>query len=63
MNTEEKREMIFNIISDSILDMLVYDRKDDEYCPREFIETAVKDGTITINEMVEKFQEGLQQSI
>lgn len=63
MNNEDSKEMIFNIIEDSILDLLVYDRKEDEDCPREFIENAVKSGIITIDEMVDKFKEGLYKSI
>ena len=53
----ETRLIIKHIIKDGVLNMWAYDRKDDEEMPKGSIEKAVKDGIVTIDEMVEWFRE------
>lgn len=63
MDKEETKEYIFSAIDDMIIDFLVYDRKDDQFLPREVIENMVKNGDLDIDEMVDRFKDGLIQSI
>lgn len=63
MSTEETKEIIMRTIDDMILDFLVYDRKDDEYLPRDVIEDMVKNGDLDIDEMVDRFKDSLIASI
>lgn len=63
MSTEETKEIIMRTIDDMILDFLVYDRKDDEYLPRDVIEDMVKNGDLDIDEMIDRFKDSLIASI
>ena len=63
MNSEETKEIIMRTIDDMILDFLVYDRKNDEYLPRDVIEYMVKNGDLDIDEMVDRFKDSLIASI
>jgi hypothetical protein len=47
-----RRERIIDILSDSIIDLLYYDRKEDEDLPKGGIEEAIKAGEITVEEMI-----------
>ena len=55
------KKQILGLIEDSISDLLYYDRKDDEDCPRGELEEAVKLGKVTIEEMVAKFEKHLRE--
>jgi len=57
------KERILNEIETVVANLLYYDRKDDEDLPVCEIEKAVKDGTIDIDEMVDKFKELLCENI
>jgi len=50
--THSRRERIINILRDSISDLLYYDRKEDEDLPRGGIEEAVRNGEITVENMI-----------
>ena len=50
-----KKEHILNNMEDLISNFLYYDRKEDEELPRGFIEDAIFNGEITIEDIVEKF--------
>ena len=63
MNKEETKEYIFSAIDDMIIDFLVYDRKDDQFLPTEVTEHTVKNGDQDIDELVDRFKDGLIQSI
>jgi hypothetical protein len=63
MTTEEKKQLILNNIQDLVTDFLWYDRKEDDDLPPEAIEDAIKEGTITIDEMVEEFKKHLTNSL
>lgn len=54
---------ILDVISDLISGFLYYDRKEDEDLPRGRIEKAVKDGTITIEDMVRAFEADLKKGL
>lgn len=47
-----RREKIINVFTDSIIDMLYYDRKEDEDLPRGGIEEAIRAGEITVDEII-----------
>lgn len=51
------RERILNSFSDSLTDWLYYDRKEDDELPPQSIEKAVKEGLVTVEELVEKLRE------
>jgi len=57
------RENIFNTISDLVLDLMYYDRKEDETLPRGDIEKAVHNKYISIDEMVSEFRENLVKAL
>lgn len=57
---EERREKVFNTISDGVSNFLYYDRKEDEELPRGAIEDMITKGEITLNEMVDKFANELR---
>jgi hypothetical protein len=63
MSIKETKEIIMRTIDDMILDFLVYDRKNDEYLPRDVIEYMVKNGDLDIDEMVDRFKDSLIASI
>lgn len=57
---EALRKHIFDIISDAVLDLTFYDRKeDDELGYREF-NRLVMEGVITVDEMVEVFRKNIK---
>lgn len=56
------KEIILNTISDLCSNFLYYDRKEDEELSIEQLEDAVESGEITIDEMVEKFRENLENT-
>ncbi len=56
------KQNILNTISDLAGSFLYYDRKEDESLPRGVIEKAVKDGVITIDEMVAEFRKHLENT-
>lgn len=55
-----KRESIINTITDLVSDFLYYDRKDDEELGRGAVETAIRRGDITIDEIVKVFRGRLE---
>lgn len=57
------REKILNTIGDLVGDFLYYDRIPDEEVPWGSIEKAVREGVITVDEMVGKFKEALQSGL
>jgi len=52
----DKRKLVFNTVEDLVADFLYYDRKEDEELPRGEIERMIKDGDITIQEILDLFQ-------
>lgn len=50
-------------LEDMIADFLYYDRKEDEELPRGAIEKAIRDGEITIDDIVEKVKYALEQGL
>jgi hypothetical protein len=63
MENESIKEHILGLISDTISDLLYYDRKEDDDLPRGAIEAAIKRGDITVDEIVAKFKEELEQNL
>jgi hypothetical protein len=57
------KEVIFLTVEDLVMDLLYYDRKEDEMLPRGAIQQAVKQGLITSDEIVDKFRERLKSTL
>ena len=53
------KQTILDTIDDTVAKLVYYDRKEDEELPVGAIDQAVRDGVITVDEMVEKFREVL----
>jgi hypothetical protein len=53
------KNLIINTVSDLVSDFFYYDRKEDEDLGRGEIEQAIKDGVLTVDDIVEKFKESL----
>ncbi len=62
MKTEDLKQDIINTIEDLCSDFLYYDRKEDESLSAKKLETAVKRGVITIDEMVAEFRKHLENT-
>jgi len=56
------KQTILDTISDLCSDFLYYDRKEDEDLTMEQLNEAVKQGEITIDEMVEEFRKHLENT-
>lgn len=64
MDSEDDiKEMILDTVDDGVSNLLYYDRKDDEDLPRGAIDDAVRDGAITIEDMVAKFEKSLRKGL
>lgn len=57
------KENILNTIDDLCSDFLYYDRKEDEELSFYDIQEAVKSGEITIDEMVERFKNNIENTL
>lgn len=60
---KSRKELIQNTITDMISNFLFYDRKEDEYLPRGEIEDAIKNGEITVEEIVSQFENSLREAL
>ena len=57
------KSVILSNVDDLVSDLLYYDRKEDDFLPRGAIEKAIKDGDITVEEILNKFSECLKSGI
>lgn len=57
------KQTILDVVSDAVMDLMYYDRKEDEILPRGRIEEALKAGDITIDEMVKCFERELKANM
>lgn len=57
------KQIILDTISDLCSNFLYYDRKEDESLSIEQLKSAVKNGEVTIKEMVEEFEKNLNNSL
>lgn len=57
------REDIIMIVKDLVMDLLYYDRKEDEEVGINEIQMAIKNGVITEEEIVKEFARGLKEGI
>lgn len=60
---DEYKSLILGHIHDLVGCFLYYDRKEDEDLPRGVIEQAIKDGRLTIDDMVEEFRKQLTEHL
>ena len=58
-----RRETIISEIADRVSDILYYRRQEDEELPPGSIGEAVRQGEITVDEMVQVFREELEQGL
>lgn len=56
------KQYILDTISDLCSNFLYYDRKEDEDLSMEQLNKAVKDGVVTIDEMVSEFRKHLENT-
>lgn len=59
---ERQRQHLFNVIDDSVGNLLYYNRKEDEDLPVGVIEKLVADGVVTLDEIVARFRSALEPS-
>jgi len=59
----DKRELIFNTITDLVSDFLYYDRKEDQALPRGDIQNAIIKGIITVEEIVGAFEDEIKKGL
>ena len=59
---EEYKALILDSVSDLVSDFLYYDRKEDEELPVDKIEELIKDGVITVDEIIDKFTKELKKN-
>lgn len=52
-------DLILGAVGDLVTNLLYYDRKEDEDLPQGAIQLAVERRVVTVDQMVEKFREGL----
>lgn len=55
------RQKILNVAVDLMGDFMYHDRKEDSSLPEGAIEHAIKDGIITVEEIMEVFRKGLME--
>ncbi len=52
-----------NTIDDLVSDFLYYDRKEDEDLPLGVIDRQIKEGSLSVDEIVHKFKEELEYGL
>jgi len=56
-----RRKTIINTVTDLVSDFLYYDRKEDEELSRGDIEAAIRQGDITLDEIVQVFRGKIEE--
>lgn len=56
-------EIILNTITDLVSKFMYYDRKEDEELPVDAIENAIRNGEITLDEIVDKFRSEIEKAL
>lgn len=57
------KERITNVISDTLVDLLYYNRKEDDDLPIGAIEDAIEHGIITVDEILELVRKQITHSV
>jgi hypothetical protein len=57
------RTEILNTLDDMVANFLYYDRKEDDRLPVGAIERAIKKGKLTVDDLVTKFRESMEQGL
>lgn len=63
MSEKTRRQHIIDSVTDSVSDLLYYDRKEDEDLPRGAIGEAVRSGEITVEEMITFWADELREGV
>ncbi len=58
-----RRDRIYATVDDLVSNFLYYDRKEDEDLPRGAIEEAVKNGEISVDDIVGRFRARLRETL
>jgi hypothetical protein len=61
MPGKTRKEIILDTLDDMVSCLLFYDRKEDQELPLGAIEAAIREGEITVEEMVAKFDDALRK--
>jgi len=61
-NPKDKKQVILNTIEDLVSKFVYYDRKEDEELSMKQLNKAVKDGIVTIDEIVAEFRKHLENT-
>ena len=56
-------DRVFAALDVAIADLLYYSRKEDEDCPVGYIEQAILDGYVDIDNMTERFDDAIRQCV
>lgn len=63
LDDEETKKRIMDVVSDAMLDLLVYDRRECEHLGRGKIEDAIIDGVISIKDILGKVEDEIRESV
>lgn len=58
-----QKELVLNTVVDLVSNFLYYDRKEDEDLPRGVIDDLVKNGIVTVDEIVTLFKQKLIEGL
>lgn len=61
--TRANKETVFAVIDDLVANLLIREREDDEDLPAGEIEKMIAAETISVDDMVEKFRESLEEHL
>lgn len=59
----DRKQLILTTVDDLVSNFLYYDRKEDEELPRGAINDAIRDGELTVDEIVEQFKADLRKGL
>lgn len=57
------KKKILNTLNDAWINLFYYERKEDDVLPVGAIESAIKTGVITVDEMVKSFRDQIEANI
>lgn len=58
-----RKELIFNTLSDRVLDLIVYGRREDEELGEGEIDREINEGRLNVDELVARFKAELEQRL
>lgn len=61
--TTADKDTVFAVIDDMVANLLIHDRENDEDIPKGDIERLIENETLSIDDMVDKFREALEEHL